>query len=83
MIKLRFAKINPRQKSTGSQFAKLNPREMLKKWLAKINPRENFSLSGNSEKSAKLLGIINLFKITKCDTKILKNVGPHIWNYVP
>ena len=24
-------KINPREKSTGSQFAKLNPREMLKK----------------------------------------------------
>ena len=29
--KLRFAKINPRKKSTGSQFAKLNLREMLKK----------------------------------------------------
>ena len=42
-IKLRFAKINPREKSTGSQFAKLNPREMLKKWLVKINPCENSS----------------------------------------
>ena len=31
MGKLRFAKINPREKSTGSQFAKLNPSEMLKK----------------------------------------------------
>ena len=30
-IKLIFAKINPSEKSTGSQFAKLNPREMLKK----------------------------------------------------
>ena len=28
--KLRFAKIDPREKFTGSQFAKLNPREMLK-----------------------------------------------------
>ena len=27
----RFAKINPREKSTHSQFAKLNPCEMLKK----------------------------------------------------
>ena len=31
LIKLRFAKINLREKSTGSQFAKLNPHEMLKK----------------------------------------------------
>ena len=31
LIKVRFAKINPREKSTGSQFVKLNPREMLKK----------------------------------------------------
>ena len=30
LIKLRFAKINPREKSTGSQFARLNPRELLK-----------------------------------------------------
>ena len=30
LVKLRFTKINPREKSTGSQFAKLNPREMLK-----------------------------------------------------
>ena len=27
-IKLRFAKIHPHEKSNGSQFAKLNPREM-------------------------------------------------------
>ena len=40
-MKLRFAKINPCEKSTGSQFAKLNAREMLKKWFAKINPCEN------------------------------------------
>ena len=26
----KFAKLNSREKSTGSQFAKLNPREMLK-----------------------------------------------------
>ena len=44
MIKLRFTKINPCERSTGSQFAKLNPRKMLKNWLAKINPRENVSL---------------------------------------
>ena len=31
MIKLRFAKINPHEKSTGSKLAKLNPREILKK----------------------------------------------------
>ena len=31
LIKLRFLKINPCEKSTGSQFAKLNPRKMLKK----------------------------------------------------
>ena len=31
LIKLRFAKINPHEKSTGSQFAKLNPGEMFKK----------------------------------------------------
>ena len=31
MIKLKFVKINPREKSTRSQFTKLNPREMLKK----------------------------------------------------
>ena len=31
MRKLRFANINPREKSTDSQFAKLNPRGMLKK----------------------------------------------------
>ena len=30
-MKLSFLKINPREKSTGSQFAKLNPHEMLKK----------------------------------------------------
>ena len=29
--------MNPREKSTGGQFAKLNPREMLKKWLTKIS----------------------------------------------
>ena len=29
LIKLRYSKINPREKSTGSQFAKLNPREIL------------------------------------------------------
>ena len=29
LIKLRFAKINPRKNSTGSQLAKLNPREFL------------------------------------------------------
>ena len=28
LIKLRYSKINPREKSTGSQFAKLNPREI-------------------------------------------------------
>ena len=42
-MKLRYAKINPRKKSTASQIAKLNPHEMLKKCLAKINPREHFS----------------------------------------
>ena len=47
LIKLRFAKINLREKSTGSQFAKLNPREMFKRLLAKINSRENFSPQGN------------------------------------
>ena len=31
LIKLKFMKINPHEKSTGSQFAKLNPHEMLKK----------------------------------------------------
>ena len=31
LIKLRFAKINPHEKSNGSQFAKLKPREILKK----------------------------------------------------
>ena len=31
LIKLRFAKINPREKFTSSLSAKLNPREMLKK----------------------------------------------------
>ena len=31
LIQLRFAKMNPREKSPGSQFAILNPREMLKK----------------------------------------------------
>ena len=31
LIKLTIAKINPREKSTGNQFTKLNPREMLKK----------------------------------------------------
>ena len=31
MIKLRFANINTREKSIGSQFAKLSPRKMLKK----------------------------------------------------
>ena len=30
LIKLRFTKINPREKSTGSQFMKLNPCKMLK-----------------------------------------------------
>ena len=39
MIKLRLAKINLREKSTGRQFAKLNPREMFKK---KKNPCETF-----------------------------------------
>ena len=43
LIKVRFAKINPPEKSAGSQLARLNPHEMLKKWLAKINQRENFS----------------------------------------
>ena len=43
LIKLRLVKINPHKKSSGSQFAKLNPHEMLKKWLAKINSHENFS----------------------------------------
>ena len=38
LIKLRFTKINLREKSTGSQFAKLNPRKMLKKMI-----RENKS----------------------------------------
>ena len=46
LIKLRFSKINPREKSRGSQFAKLNLREMLKKWPAKVNPHDNFSPSG-------------------------------------
>ena len=31
LIKLRFAKINPREESSDSQFVKLNPHEMLKK----------------------------------------------------
>ena len=31
LMKLRFAKINPREKSSSSQFAKLNLREMLRK----------------------------------------------------
>ena len=30
-MKVRFAKINPRKKSDGSQFTKLNPSKMLKK----------------------------------------------------
>ena len=30
LMKVRFAKINPGEKSNGSQFAKLNPRELLK-----------------------------------------------------
>lgn len=38
LIKLRFVKINPREKPAGSQLAKSNPREMLKKMT-----RENFS----------------------------------------
>ena len=42
-VKLRFTKINSREKCTDSQFAKLNLREIIKKWLAKINPPENFS----------------------------------------
>ena len=40
-IQLRFVNINPRKKSTGSQFAKLNPREMLKK-MTREN-KSNFS----------------------------------------
>ena len=43
-IQLKFVKINPREKSASSQFAKLHLRKMLKKWLAKVNPRKNFSL---------------------------------------
>ena len=31
LMKLRFAKINRREKSSSSQFAKLNPWEMLRK----------------------------------------------------
>ena len=31
LIKIRFAKINPHEKSTINQFSKFNPREMLKK----------------------------------------------------
>ena len=40
----KFAKLNPREKSTGNQFAKSNPRETLKKMT-----RENFSPSGRWE----------------------------------
>ena len=43
LIKLKFTRINCCKISTGSQFAKLNPHEMLKKWLTKINPCKNFS----------------------------------------
>lgn len=39
----RFTKLNPREKCTSSQFAKSNPHEIFKKWLAKINSRQNFS----------------------------------------
>ena len=54
LIKLRFAKINPREKFTCSLSAKVNPREMLKEWFAKeihekvfllkvVKPMWNFS----------------------------------------
>ena len=46
LIKLRFVKINPRGKSRGSLFAKLNPREMLKKRLAKTSLRKNLYPKG-------------------------------------
>ena len=42
LIKLRNAKINPREKSTGSQFTKLNPHEMLKKMTRKNKSTQKF-----------------------------------------
>ena len=44
MIRLRFAKIIPCEKSTGSQFAKLNPREMLKMTRENKSTRKFLSL---------------------------------------
>ena len=42
-IDKRFVKINPREKSIGSQLAKSNLCEMLKKWITRINPHTDFS----------------------------------------
>ena len=48
MIKLRFAKTNPREKSTGCHFAKLNPRKMLKK----KDSRKSISLTYHNKPAA-------------------------------
>ena len=42
LIKLRFVKINPREKPTGSQLAKSNPREMLKKMTRENKSKRKF-----------------------------------------
>ena len=42
LLKLRFAKINRCEKSRGSQIAKLNLREMLKKITPKNKPTRKF-----------------------------------------
>ena len=42
LIKIRFAEMNPCKKSTGNQFAKLNPREMLKKMTHKNKSTRKF-----------------------------------------
>ena len=42
LIKLRFAKINPHEKSTGSQFAKSNKRETLKKMTHENKSKRKF-----------------------------------------
>ena len=42
LIKLRFVKINPREKPTGSQLAKSNPREMLKNMTRENKSKRKF-----------------------------------------
>ena len=42
LIKLRFVKINPREKPAGSQLAKSNPREMLKKMTRENKSKRKF-----------------------------------------